>query len=215
MSRRSHRATCRSPRDEVRAVAEKSKPKLTHAQVKRQQRRGSGAAWMLVPVVAAVLIIGGALFFSNRGSAASNDLLKDVKTYADSGHNHVKSIIEQHPGYSTTPPTSGWHMPGLLPWSFYDKPQSYEYLVHNMEDGGVIMYYSPKASDAVTQQLRTLRETVNPKFSVVAPGQADQPEEVILTAWTVMLREPTFDSAKTEAFLRKYAGVDHHINGQG
>ena len=191
-------------------VPDKSKPKLTHGAVKRQVKRsrGGGWAWIAVPLIGAIGLIVLAIWAGSR----SNDVLKNVQQFPDQGNFHLSALTQKHDPYNSDPPTSGPHMPSIVQWNFYTTPEPLEYLVHNMEDGGVVVYYRPNVSDAVKQRLKGLQQQ-RPNAVIVVPGSDSQKEEVILTAWTVMLRQPTYDDQSAKAFIVRYAGIDHHLQG--
>src|SRR5690606_35629774 len=57
------------------------------------------------------------------------------------GNVHLLSLNSPHVPYNSDPPTSGPHMPSLAPWGSHFEPQPDEYVVHNMEDAGVVLWY--------------------------------------------------------------------------
>ncbi len=195
-------------------MPEKPKPKVTHSTVKKYQRRsrGSGWGWIAIPLVGAIGLLVLAIWAGNRG--AGSPALDAVEKFADQGNAHLSALTQKHDPYNSDPPTSGPHMENLVRWGYYDQPQPPEYLVHNLEDGGVVVYYKPSVPDAVKDRLKTLQQ-VRADRIVVVPGSADQKDEVTLTAWTVLLRQAQYDDEAARAFAGRYAGTDHHKAGQG
>ena len=58
--------------------------------------------------------------------------------------------------YNSDPPTSGWHTPELNSWGSYDYVIPDERLVHNMEDGGVVLWYSYGPPEENTRRINDL-----------------------------------------------------------
>ena len=68
--------------------------------------------------------------------------------------------------YSSTPPTSGCHLDSPADWGPYTSPQNPVQLIHNLEHGGIVIWYQPGAveadevaalTDFVSTQLRAVR----------------------------------------------------------
>ncbi len=127
--------------------------------------------------------------------------------------------------YNTTPPTSGPHYGNLLPWGTYREPQRYELLVHNLEDGGVIIYY--QCEDNCPELVSQLEDLVNPyllqrRHVVVVPNDPawtdggaaplhkDMGSRIALTAWQRIDKFDEFDAERIRAFIERYEGIDHH-----
>ncbi len=134
-----------------------------------------------------------------------------METVADQPKYHLKDLSEQHEPYKSDPPVAGPHAGGKAAPGFYEEPVQAELLVHNLEDGDVVIYYRPGLPDAVLEELRGLadRYAVGEGTVVVVPRQ-DKGSAVILTAWRKILRLGEWDPQRARAFLERYLGVDHH-----
>ncbi len=141
------------------------------------------------------------------------------------GNAHIAQGSASPIEYNSTPPTSGPHYPGLAPWVVLDEPIRYEQLIHNMEDGGVIVYY--QCEDGCPELVDQLRTLVTPyldadRHVVMVPndptwgsdtGQAfhkDMGARIALTAWQKIDKFDEFDAERIRAFIERYEGVDHH-----
>ena len=102
------------------------------AQQRRNQNYIIGAA-----AAAFVLLIGFVIYLQVR----SEQPVAGEKVLASQGNVHIDFGTQSPIAYNSTPPTSGPHYGNLVAWGIYDEPQRYEHLVHNLEDGGVIVYY--------------------------------------------------------------------------
>ncbi|MEZ4633507.1 MAG: DUF3105 domain-containing protein [Caldilineaceae bacterium] len=144
------------------------------------------------------------------------------------GNVHIAQGSTSPVEYNSTPPTSGPHYPGLAPWAIYQEPIRYEQLIHNMEDGGVIVYY--QCADACPDLVEELRSVVAPyidsgRHVVMLPndpswaGSAtqayhkDMGARIALTAWQRIDKFDDFDAERIRAFIERYEGIDNHVGG--
>ena len=101
-------------------------------------------------------------------SSRLDQLLKDLGDQADvakeagctittprmleATHKNAQDIADIH--YSSDPPSSGPHMVDWAAWGFYDKPVKNAYVVHNLEHGGVALWYGDGVSDTHKKLIR-------------------------------------------------------------
>jgi hypothetical protein len=155
----------------------------------------------LITIVLAVLVIAGVVWaVTNEKTADNKPSHTDVKippvSESEAGCDPIdkaepqeaKHIAqgEEHPPYNTNPPTSGPHYAApLAPIDpgFYQDPIEPEKVIHNLEHGMIVIWYSPDAPqetidsiDKVTQQ--------QPDATVAVPWD-DMPsgKQLVLTAW--------------------------------
>ena len=130
--------------------------------------------------------------------------------FASQGNVHV-SLGTSTPAYNSNPPTSGWHTPDLAAWGTYVEPQPDQRLIHNMEDGGVILWYAAGTPEENEAHVAALEEVVAGRYSrfVIAPRE-DMPTTYAMTAWQRLARFDAIDVAAMQAFLAAYHGLDHH-----
>lgn len=106
----------------------------------------------------------------------------------DQGREHV-TPGEEHPAYSSIPPTSGWHynVP-LAParWGIYDEPLEDEILLHNLEHGYVNVHYDcPDGCEELLSQLTELvQEGVDQGGKLLMSPYPGMDTRIALTAWT-------------------------------
>lgn len=141
------------------------------------------------------------------------------------GSYHMDEGAQSPVAYNSTPPTSGAHYSNLLDWRIYNEPQRYELLIHNMEDGGVIVYY--QCADGCPDTVKQLKEIVTPyinagKKVVMTPNDptftanTSRPvhqalkSKIALTAWGRLLTMEEVDASKIGSFIDRYQGIDHH-----
>ena len=129
--------------------------------------------------------------------------------FASQGNVHV-SLGAATPPYNSDPPTSGWHTQELAPWGSHLEPQPDQRLVHNMEDGGVVLWYADGTPDENARHVAALEGVVGRYGRVVIAPRAGMPTPYALTAWQRLQRFDEIDPAGMRAFLEAYHGLDRH-----
>ena len=87
--------------------------------------------------------------------------------------------------YNSNPPTSGPHSSTPMPFKVLDNPAPKENLIHNMEHGGVVVWYNSddanvikQLADAVNGELDRRRLVVMSKYTEM------EPDTIAVTSWT-------------------------------
>lgn len=205
----------------VKGAAGKQTLRAQVAQRQRNQNLILGAAGAIL-----VLLIGVVVYFNIRGEQP----VAGETQLASQGNIHIDFGSPSPITYNSVPPTSGPHYDNLVAWGIYTEPQRYEHLVHNMEDGGVIVYY--QCPDGCPEMVQALEEIVqpyivqgrhvllvpnDPAWSVnnSLPLHQDIGARIAVTAWQRILKLDEVDSAAIRAFIQRYEGIDHHVAGIG
>ena len=130
----------------------------------------------------------------------------------DDGGGHIADGSQGGP-YSSVPATSGqhWGTPGN--WGVYppSSPAIESQAIHNLEHGGVVIWYQPAQTDAedvealtsyVQQQVRSA------KFKVIlSPWIGDDfGHPIAVTSWTWLLYQDVMDLDQIRAFLDDHYG---------
>ncbi len=113
--------------------------------------------------------------------------------------------------YSSLPATSGphWDPSGLAAWGAYSTPQNESQLIHNLEHGGIVIWYDPDAlDDAQVSELTSYVEGqvasgISGRFKfVLTPwgGSEELGSPVVVTAWRHLLALEAFDMDAIRAF---------------
>lgn len=132
--------------------------------------------------------------------------------------------------YATYPPVSGSHHPAAAIWGNYSQPVDPRQAVHNMEHGGVVVWYGTDVSPAERQQISDFYDE-SPNGILVSPLESTaqyvkypkhEPlgTKIALTAWTTEIKDgnvvkatdviatcPRFDAAAFEAFRDEFRGT--------
>ena len=126
--------------------------------------------------------------------------------------------------YSSLPATSGphWDPSGIANWGVYETAQPESQLVHNLEHGGIVIWYDPEAVDAdgvaeLEQYVRTQVATgISGRFKfIVTPwgGEEPLPSPVVVTSWRYLLELDGVDTAAIDGFASEHYGLAPEPNG--
>lgn len=120
--------------------------------------------------------------------------------FPDLGQQHVE--VGTSVTYNSSPPTSGSHYPYPAGWGIYKDPPADEFLVHNLEHGGVIISYNPEQIKG--QELAQLWEQArflsnfNPRVIVTPRSNLDT--AIALSAWNYLQKLERYDSTAVQIF---------------
>ncbi len=192
--------------DVARSAVLTTKPRKTSklGQARRGRRKSNNLPWILGLGGLALLVLFQVGLNLYRDFTAPGD------RFRSQGNVHV-ALGTTTPAYNSDPPTSGWHTPDLAPWGSSLVVQPDQRVIHNMEDGGVILWYrlgSPEENEA---NVALLESVVEGRFgrTVITP-RADLQTPYVLTAWTRMQTFEDIDPEGMRAFIAAYHGIDHH-----
>ncbi len=141
----------------------------------------------------------------------------------DKGGQHVvdgTDVRASNPdAYGSLPATSGPHW-GNTPdqWGVYTTPQPESQVVHNLEHGGIVVWYQPDQLDAASlaqltawadQQLR------GPQFKIILSpwSGADFGHPIAVTAWNYLLYQDTLDIGLISSFVQAHYQRSPEPNG--
>jgi hypothetical protein len=130
--------------------------------------------------------------------------------FASQGNVHIRDVDTPHVPYNSDPPTSGAHVGNLAPWGSYDTLLPDELLVHNLEDGGVILYYALGTPEENEAEIEALEDVARGFHRVVIAPRESMPTRYALTAWQRLQRYDEIDADAMRAFIDAFHGVDHH-----
>lgn len=173
------------------------------------QSRTKRSIWPWIVGLAVVLLIAVPIIVN-----ALNARNLPGEAFRSQGNTHI-SEGAAHPEYNSDPPTSGWHTPNLTSWGSYDYLVPDEPLVHNMEDGGVILWYAYGTPEENEENIQKLEEVASGYRRVIIAPREGMETPYTLTAWTRLQRFDSIDEAGMRAFLEAYEGIDHHPGGGG
>ena len=120
----------------------------------------------------------------------------------NTGRRHLEPGETPPTSYSTTPPTSGPHSPSTAIWNIYTQPIADEFLVHNLEHGGIVIHYRPTtAASTVAQLTEFVQSQPNyPEGYILAPRE-NLPSAITISAWEYYLTQFQFNEQQMRSFV--------------
>lgn len=205
-------------------LSPREKREQARAEATKQRRNQN---MILVGAGVLLLALVGALVYSSIRvvPGVANEL-----TFSSQGNSHVGYGQRSTIRYNSTPPSSGPHYGGLAAWGVHEEPVRYEQLIHNLEDGGVIIYYQcEEACPELVEQITEISSSFidagrhvaivpnNPEWRIGEgqPLHEDMGAKIALTAWTKVLKLDEYDGDKIKEFIIRYEGIDHHNSMAG
>lgn len=109
--------------------------------------------------------------------------------------------------YTSNPPTSGPHDVQPMPWGVLQNPAPKENLIHNMEHGGIVIWYNT-TDENVINQLRNLTNEQRDRRRLIVLTQYPEMEAntVAITAWTRLdkFTVDQYDKKRLEDFISEH-----------
>jgi hypothetical protein len=187
---------------------------------RRLDERSAGPSlpdWRLLAIggvlLVGVVLIGLVLVLSGGGSGDPGTIQPDDgQTHVPPGTTCRSPEAPCGPDpYSSVPATSGphWDPSALAAWGAYSTPQNESQLIHNLEHGGIVIWYDPDALDEA--EIAELTDYVEGQVAsglsgrfkfILSPwgGNVDLGAAVAVTAWRHLLKLDTFDMDAIRAF---------------
>lgn len=129
--------------------------------------------------------------------------------------------VDSNP-YTSLPATSGPHWDSPANWGAYSTPQSESQLIHNLEHGGIVIWYDPEALDAGDVDALTsyvnaqVASGVSGRYKFILSPWGDEvplPAPIVATGWRYTLDLETADTAAIDEFARARYGQAPEPNG--
>lgn len=174
-----------------------TRPRLSKREKAKRQNIAIGAG------VAAMVVAGIAIQVVRQMNLPG-------ESFRSQGNVHLASLVTPHIPYNSNPPTSGPHMPSLAGWGSYTEAPEDEYLIHNMEDAGVILWYEPGTPEENDAHIAALEDVSRAYRRIVIVPRENMGSQYVLTAWTRLQRFDEIDEEGMGRFIEAYEGIDHH-----
>ena len=168
--------------------------------------RGGALDWRILAIVA-ILVLGAVvlvliLLFGQGGSSTTYVGTRQV----DHGRLHITEGTQGGP-YHSVPATSGSHWSSAnspAQWGVYAGAMPQEIMLHNMEHGGIVIWYQPAKLDSAgltALQAYVRQQVTTAQFKVILTpwGGADFGHPIAVTAWDwlLYLDTPNVDAVRT------------------
>jgi hypothetical protein len=208
----------RSP--SVKSSGSRKNGKLSPAGAKsgRTSRKTSPSHTNYTPYIigglVALLAVAFALFIiapwntgpGNSPIPVGSDSSASIEQFPEEGRNHVQNGSKVQ--YQTNPPTSGDHYPNWSRWGVFNPAPVDELIVHNLEHGGIIIFYDcPDNCPTSQDKLASYANRYSPDAFVgvmVAP-RSNLPNDarIALVSWQHRLLLKSLDVDKINDFILK------------
>ena len=186
-------------------------------------RRGSAPIDMRLLIVGGVLVLGAivltiVLLFGGGGNGGARVGTRNV----NEGASHVGQ--GEIPTYQNVPATSGSHWnlgDGVAPvfWRVYTSPVPEAAIIHNLEHGGIVIWYQSTATEqdvqALTQFVQQQLQTTDFKYVLSPWTGADFGHPIAVTAWDWVLYLDSADTDQIRAFRDDHPVSDAPEPGGG
>ncbi|HEX7002785.1 MAG TPA: DUF3105 domain-containing protein [Trueperaceae bacterium] len=180
----------------------KTKPRAGRGRSRRRNRKNN-LPWIVGITGVAALIVLPIVVNAVRWANLPGE------GFRSQGNLHI-ALGTEHVPYNSDPPTSGPHTPNLANWGSYYEIQPDERLVHNMEDGGVILWYRHGTPEENEAHVEALEEVARGYRRVVIAPREEMPTTYALTAWQRLQRFDEIDPDGMREFIEAFEGIDHH-----
>ena len=158
--------------------------------------------WIFIGVAALILVvaagIGIGFIMSSGGDSGDGGGINAAgctfKTFDALEAGHVDKLPDGYE-YNSIPATSGLHNPTTAIWNLYDQPVPEINYVHNLEHGGIVIWYGSKVTRAKIDLLEAFVGE-DPRAMLMSP-LPKLGNKIALTAWTHLatctnVNEPAF-----------------------
>jgi hypothetical protein len=178
-------------------VAQKTRtpppPRRVQAPKARVEPRDQRRTRLILLAVAALGFVGLAatvLFLAFGGGGGdvaqvvrdAGGTFRTVKSPPHKGDHSDVPTLTAKVKWNTDPPSNGAHYAGIGIWDFYDEPVNPRMVVHNLEHGGVAIWWG---SDVPQQTIDRMREWyADDPNSIIGTPYPKLGDKVALTAWT-------------------------------
>jgi hypothetical protein len=117
--------------------------------------------------------------------------------------------------YTSNPPASGPHAASPMPFRVLQNPAPKENLLHNMEHGGVVIWFNTDNQDVIRELESVTNEALDRRRPVVMTKYTEmEPNTVAITSWTRLDKFPVseFNRKRITDFIEKN---DRRFNPEG
>ena len=193
-------------------------PRRVQAPKTRKDQRDRRGLWL---ILAAVLVLaavaGAAAFFLLGGDESKTESVQQAMrdagcTYrvfeGEPAGNHIANPAATPKEWNSFPPTSGPHFGQWVIWGEYDEPVRLAQAVHNLEHGGIVIYYGDDVSDEELATLRSFSRS-DPTAMLLSPLPR-LGDKIALTAWYAPTEGDQVQLENTQGILGECTRFDEN-----
>jgi hypothetical protein len=131
------------------------------------------------------------------------------EVFPDQGNAHIAEG-DTSVDYNSDPPTSGPHWETMASWGSYDFVVPDQVLLHNLEDGGVILWYAHGSREENRVRISQLEEVTRGFERVIIAPREDLEAPFAVTAWGRRQLFSDINQTEMRAFIEAFESIDHH-----
>ena len=189
---------------------------------RRVSQRAGPVIDMRVLIVGGILLLGAVVLVIVLLFGGGGESNKIGTRMPDEGAGHVPQTTV--PTYRSVPATSGQHWnlgDGVAPmnWGVYTSPVPEPAVVHNLEHGGIVIWYQDTATDddiqKLTQFTQQAQQSTNFKVLLSPWDGQDFGHPIAVTAWNWLLYLDSADIDTIRQFQRDPPVTDAPEPGGG
>ena len=185
--------------------------KLTPTQARRARRErrnrrrrvfriAGGMAIATVALLFVLSLFAGGLPIGNFDRTGPTGPGEQIEELPRSPH----LVAEENTDYNSIPATSGLHYGTPWRWGIYDEIIDERFLVHNLEHGGILIYYNcPTECPQLVANLTELVQKFPSKKIVLSP-YPNMETTMALVAWTFLDTFENFDDQRILNFIEAH-----------
>jgi hypothetical protein len=182
----------------------------------RKDERDQRGIWVILGAVVVLAAVAGvAAFFLLRGGDSKSEsvalAVRDAggtyQTFKGIGYfEHIPNPAATPKEWNSFPPTSGPHYGQWVIWGEYDTPLQLARAVHNLEHGGIVMYYGDKVPDEEVAKLRRFYRS-DPVAMLLSPLPR-LGNKIALTAWNAPTKFGQVQTDASRGILAEFTHFD-------
>jgi hypothetical protein len=168
-----------------------SPPRRVQAPKTRKEHTERRGTWLIVAALVALAVVGaaGAYLLLRDTTSPSEDVAQAMRSAGCTYQTypglpagvHISNPNATPQEWNSNPPTSGPHFGQWVIWGEYDEPVRLAESVHNLEHGGIVMFYGPQVPQEEVSKLRSFyREDATAMLLAPLPSLGDK---ISLSAW--------------------------------
>ena len=182
----------------------------------RKDERDRRGFWLiLAAALGLAAVAGAAAFLLLRGGESKAESVPQAmraagctyQTFKGAGTGvHISNPEATPKAWNSFPPTSGPHFGQWVLWGEYDQPVQLARAVHNLEHGGIVMYYGSEVPDEEIAKLRSFyRSDSTAMLLSPLPRLGDK---IALTAWYAPTKDGQVQIEASQGILAECTRFD-------
>lgn len=152
---------------------------------------------ILIAIGAGFVLIG---IFKNKGVKEN----LPGQFFKEQSRIHIQPS-QEHPSYSSNPPSSGWHWADPAPTGIYSQELPDEQIIHNLEHSHIWISYHPDlVNSEIIENLADIAKDFGSKIIITPRSKNDSP--IAVAAWQYLIKLDSLNKEAIVEFIRAHRG---------